>query len=422
MNKFRPVLALTALLAATVIASPLAAADIQPPGQPPGPSDAVSEQASFENFIREFRSTAIAAGISPEIYDHATSGISFNSHIQELNEKQPEFVRPIWEYLEGIVTPQRVEHGRDLMEQHAGLLHRLEEQYGVPPQILTAIWGIETNYGHQLGSFNMVEALANLAFAGPRAEYGRRELLAALQMAQQQHIDPAMMSSSWAGAFGQTQFVPTTFLKYGVRGNGNGPIDLWDSVADALASTANYLQQSGWQAGESWGQEVQLPDDFPYANADVSIKKPVSAWRQMGVKPIQGQYLPSGDQPAAIVLPAGHRGPAFMVFNNFNALLIYNSAVSYGLAVGLLADRLKGLPRVQASWPVDEPALDLSKAIALQQGLTELGFSTGGADGAVGPKTRDAIRMYQQSRGLPADGFATNSLVQRVLSEKSTQH
>lgn len=405
-------------MAGTVAAGPLAAADIQPLSAP----DIVAEQANFENFIREFRATAIATGISPEIYDRATSGISFNPRIEELNEKQPEFVRPIWEYLQGIITPQRVEHGRELMVQHAGLLHRLETQYGVPPQILTAIWGIETNYGRQLGSFNMVEALANLAFDGPRAEYGRRELLAALQMAQQQHIDPTIMSSSWAGAFGQTQFVPTTFLKYGVSENRNGPIDLWDSVADALASTANYLQQSGWQAGQPWGQEVQLPDDFPYGNADLPIKKPVSEWRQMGVRAIAGQHLPSDDQSAAILLPAGHRGPAFMVFNNFSALLTYNSALSYGLAVGLLADQLKGLPRVQASWPVDEPALDLSSAIALQQGLTQLGFSTGGADGVFGPKTRDAIRMYQQSRGLPADGFATESLVQRVLNENSAGH
>lgn len=415
MKRLRSVLALTALLAGTVAAGPLVAAAIQPTVAP----DIVAEQADFANFVHEFRATAIAAGISPEIYDRATSGISFNPQIQELNEKQPEFVRPIWEYLEGVITPERIERGRDLMEDDAGLLRRLRAQYGVPPQILTAIWGIETNYGRSLGSFNMMEALANLAFAGPRAEYGRREFLAALRMAQQQDIDPTTMSSSWAGAFGQTQFIPTTFLKYGVKEHGNGPIDLWDSVADALASTANYLQQSGWHAGEPWGEEVRLPDDFPFASADVSIRKPVSEWRQMGVRAIPGQELPSGDQMAAIILPAGHRGPAFMVFDNFNALLTYNSAVSYALAVGLLADRLKGFPRVQASWPTDEPALDLASAIALQQGLTDLGFSTGGADGIFGPKTRDAIRLYQQSRGLPPDGFATEALVERVLNEKT---
>lgn len=405
------------MLAGTVAAGPLAAADTQQISAP----DIVSEQASFANFIRDFRTTAIAAGISPEVYERATLRISFNPRIQELNQKQPEFVRPIWEYLEGVITPQRVEQGRELMEQHSGLLHRLEAQYGVPPQILTAIWGIETNYGRQLGSFNMVEALANLAFEGPRAEYGRRELLAALQMAQQQHIDPATMSSSWAGAFGQTQFIPTTFLKYGVRENPNGPINLWDSVADALASTANYLRQSGWRADEPWGEEVRLPDNFPYASADVSIKKPVSQWKQMGVAAMPGHELP-GDLTAAIVLPAGHRGPAFMVFNNFDALLTYNSATSYALAVGLLADRLKGSSRIQASWPADEPPLDLSRAIALQQGLTQLGFSTGGADGLFGPKTRDAIRLYQESRGLPADGFATEGLVQRVLNEPPPTH
>lgn len=421
MKRIRPALALAALLAGIIAAGPARAATATPDAAA-APAAVAEQQTDFDHFVHDFRATAIANGISPEVYDRATSGISFNPRVQELNLKQPEFVRPVWEYLQGVITPQRIERGRELMEQYADLLHRLEAQYGVPPQILTAIWGIETNYGRNQGSFNLVEALANLAFAGPRAEYGRRELLATLQMAQQQNIDPTSMSGSWAGAFGQTQFIPTTFLKYAVNGTGNGRIDLWNSVADALASTANYLQQSGWQTGQSWGQEVRLSAEFPYASADTSIRRPVSEWAQLGVRAMPGQNLPDGDQLAAILLPAGHRGPAFLVLNNFKALLTYNSSISYGLAVGLLADRLKGLAGVQASWPVDEPALDLSSAIALQQGLTDLGFSTGGADGVFGPKTRDAIRLYQESRGLPADGFPTESLVERVLNEKSITH
>src|SRR5579872_3530791 len=244
-----PRLALALLLGAAPVYATAA------PGDAPA-GDSATEQASFENFIHQFRATALAAGIAPDVYDRATSGISFNPKIEEMNEKQPEFVRPVWDYLATVITPQRIARGRELIEEHATLFHRLREKYGVPPQILTAIWGIETGYGRNTGSFNLIEALANLAFEGPRTDYGRRELLAALQMAQQQHIDPVGMTGSWAGAFGQTQFIPSTFLKYAVDENGNGKVDLWTSIPDALASTANYLEQSGWQTGESWGEEV----------------------------------------------------------------------------------------------------------------------------------------------------------------------
>jgi membrane-bound lytic murein transglycosylase B len=336
-----------------------------------------------------------------------------------LNEKQPEFVRPVWDYLAGVITPERIEQGRELIAADSGLFQGLTARFGIPPQILTAIWGIETGYGRNTGSFNLVEALANLAFEGPRTAFGRRELMAALEIAQQQHIDPGQMTGSWAGAFGQTQFIPTTFLKYAIDGNGDGRIDLWNSPADALASTANYLQQSGWQSGQPWGEEVRLPDDFPYGSADISIKKTVADWAKLGVLALPGQQLPSGDQSASILLPAGRRGPAFLVLNNFDVLLKYNSAIPYALAVALLSDRIKGLPGVRASWPVDEPMLDQSSAIALQQGLTDLGFPTGGADGVFGARTRQAVRAYQESRGLPADGFPTSDLLTRVLNERS---
>lgn len=414
------VLALAVLLSGVITSGPLVAA--APPSEAATTPDAAIERANFEGFIRDFRATALGAGISPEVYDRATSGISFNPRIEELNGKQPEFVRPIWEYLGGVITPQRVARGRELIQENAALFQRLRAQFGVSPQILTAIWGIETGYGHSLGSFNLIEALANLAFEGPRADYGRRELLAALQMAQQQHIDPTGMTGSWAGAFGQTQFIPSTFLKYGVDENGNGRIDLWNSPGDALATTANYLAQSGWRSGEPWGEEVRLPESFPYAQADLSIRKPVSEWQQLGVQPIPGQSLPPGDAMAAILLPAGHRGPAFLVTHNFDVLLKYNNAISYALGVGLLADRLHGAAGVQASWPTDEPALNLQSAMNLQQGLADLGFPAGTPDGALGPRTRDAIRMYQESRGLPPDGFATESLVQRVLNESAAGH
>src|SRR5205085_5436329 len=201
------------------------------PGSESSASNAAAEQSGFENFLRQFRATAVAAGISPATYDHATSGISLNPRIEELNEKQPEFVRPVSEYLETVITPERIAKGRELMRQNRGLLRRLNEQYGVPPSILTAICGIETRYGRQLGTFNLIEALTNLAYDGPRTDYGRTQLIAAMRIAQEQHVDPAQMTGSWAGAFGQTQFIPTTFLKYAVDGDRDGRIDLWNSTA-----------------------------------------------------------------------------------------------------------------------------------------------------------------------------------------------
>jgi len=359
----------------------------------------------------------LAAGISPATYDRATSGISLNPRIEELNEKQPEFVRPVSEYLETVITPERIAKGRELMRQNRGLLRRLNEQYGVPPSILTAIWGIETRYGRQLGTFNLIEALANLAYDGPRTDYGRTQLIAAMRIAQEQHVDPAQMTGSWAGAFGQTQFIPTTFLKYAVDGDRDGRIDLWNSTADALASTANYLDESGWRAGEPWGEEVRLPENFPYAEADLTIRKPLSEWAELGVRSMSGKPLPADPEPASVILPAGHRGPAFLVLNNFNVLLKYNTAIPYALALALLSDRLKGSDGVHASWPADGVALNQLAAVALQQALTELGFSTGSADGVFGARTRQAIRAYQQSRGLPADGFPSSGLVARVLAE-----
>jgi len=415
VRELKPVLALTALLMASTVGVVWAAV---PPLANPA-ANVEAQQTNFANFLREFRSTALNAGISPELYDRATSGISVNPRVEELNEKQPEFVRPIWDYLSGAVTAQRVERGRELIGEHFGLFRRLSDRFGVPPQILTAIWGIETGYGRTTGTFNLIEALANLAFEGPRADYGRRELLASLQIAQQQNLDPGRMTGSWAGAFGQTQFIPTTFLKYAVDGDGDGRIDLWSSPADALASTANYLRQSGWQPGQKWGEEVQLPPEFAYANANLSVRKSVAEWEQLGVHAFPGQHLPAGDELASVILPAGYRGPAFLVLNNFNVLLKYNSAIPYALAVGLLADRMRGSSGVRASWPTDEALLDQSSAVALQDGLTALGFPTGGTDGVLGARTAQAIRAYQLARGLPADGYPTENLLLRILNERS---
>jgi membrane-bound lytic murein transglycosylase B len=357
----------------------------------------------------------------PTTYDRAVSTIVLNPKIEELNEKQPEFVRPIWEYLAGAISETRVSRGRDQMAANAQLFARLQDSYGVPPEVLTAIWGLETGYGQNEGSFNLFEALATLAFEGPRMDYGRRQFLAALKIADVEGRDPATMTGSWAGAFGHTQFVPTTFLEHAIDGDGDGKRDMWNSPADALASAANYLKQSGWRPGEPWGEEVRLPQGFAYEQAEAGNRKPIAEWAKLGVRNAAGEPLPDSTDEAAIFLPAGYRGPAFLTRNNFNAILRYNAASSYALAIGLLSDRLKGAGIVQASWPVDESPLDETGRTALQDGLTALGFSTGGTDGVLGRRTQQAIRDYQKARGLPADGFATPGLLTRVLNERGAK-
>ena len=413
--------AVAALAIACLSPLPGAAQDVStvPVAPPPEAAVPLPDPATrFRTFIETFRAEALAAGIPGDLYDRATLTIALNPRVEQLNLSQPEFVRPVWDYIESAVTETRVNRGRDLIGVNADLFARLQSQYGVPEEVITAIWGMETGYGANLGSFNLFEALATLAYEGPRSTYGRRQLIAALKIAQTEGRDPSTMSGSWAGAFGFTQFVPTTFLEKAVDGDGDGKRDLWGSPADALASTANYLNQSGWKSNEAWGGEVRLPENFPYETADPEIRMPISDWTAKGVRKLNGEPLSESVEPAAIFLPAGARGPAFLVQANFYAILKYNFATSYALAVSVLSDRLKGQTGIAGTWPRGEENLSVRQRVTLQEGLTTLGYDTGGADGVLGRRTRAAIREFQKARGLPADGYATASLLTRVLNER----
>jgi membrane-bound lytic murein transglycosylase B len=381
------------------------------------PSDTRTQDEKFAAFIRDFRAEAIAAGVTPETYDRSMSGLHRNQRVEQLTTEQPEFVRPIWQYLDSAVSPDRVEKGQEMLATYPTMLAKLEARFSVPKEILLAIWSQESGYGANMGSFNLFEALATLAYDGPRKQRARDELIAALKMEQQEHLSPSQMTSSWAGAFGQTQFEPTSFLKNAVDGDGDGRRDLWNSPADALASAANLLHHADWHMGEPCLYEVSLPKNFPYELTGDDAPRAMSEWKQLGVRTIYGDELPGTPAEGAIYLPAGARGPAFMVFHNFKVVLTYNNAAAYALSVCNLADRLKGGGRIVAQWPRDEQPLNRDDRFALQAALKKLGYDAGGIDGMLGHQTRAALRAYQKDRHIPADGFPTKEMSGRLNAE-----
>lgn len=431
----RPPPVLTGLQRLAVLCSTLVAvacaATAPKPAPPPGPVVTIpiapqpvppgSGNAKFDAFLAEARKTALAEGITEQSFDAATAGIAPIASIAAMNANQPEFAKPVWSYLDSAVSPRRVADAKVMLARYGDVLTRIEATSGVPKEVLVAIWGMETDYGSDTGGFNIFAALATLAYDGPRADYAKPEFFAALKLYQQQHYPLSEMVASWAGAFGQTQFTPTTFFKYATDGDGDGRIDLWASAPDALASSARLLADQGWRTGEPWGYEVKLPNNFPYEEADTDTQKTVAEWGAMGVKTADGSLLPQSSDNAGIYLPAGARGPAFLVLPNFRVILKYNNAASYALAVGLLADRMAGGAGVKHSWPRDERPLSRTERIQFQTDLSRLGFDAGAPDGVLGHKSRAALRQYQQSKGLVADGFATTSLL-AMLDKDAAGH
>ena len=388
------------------VPAPAVIAPVPPPQAHPGSGD-----AKFDAFLAEARTEALAQGITAATFDSAVAGLAPLPGIIAMNANQPEFARPVWSYLDSAVSARRIKDAQFMLARYGEVLDKIAAQSGVPKAILVAIWGLESDYGADSGGFNLFAALATLAYDGPRASYARPEFLAALQIYQQQHYASSEMVGSWAGAFGQTQFTPTTFIKYAADGDGDGQIDLWRSAPDALASAARLLADQGWTRNQPWGYEVTLPDNFAYEDADIDTQKSISEWSARGVKTASGDALSPSQDSAAIYLPAGARGPAFLVFANFRVILKYNNAASYALAISLLADRMTGAGPVRHSWPRDERALSRSERIAFQADLQKLGFDPGTPDGVLGRRSRAALRQYQKSKSLAADGFATVALL-----------
>lgn len=373
----------------------------------------IQPSQTFEQWQAAFRKDALAAGINPSLFDRAFAGVTPDMSVIRADRSQPEFARPVWEYLDGALSALRVRKGQALLSQYADTLSAIEQRYGVDRQVLVAVWGMESNFGSFQGDKSVIRSLATLAYEGRRPGFAHAQLLAALQILQQGDIAPEKMLGSWAGAMGQTQFIPTTYNTHAVDFDGDGRRDIWNSPADALASTAHYLQSSGWQKGQPWGFEVKVPSTFNYALADGAIRKSVAEWTQLGVKLPNGASVPAGSEQlsAALLLPAGYRGPAFLILDNFRAVLKYNNSSSYALAVNLLSERFSDAGRINGEWPKDDLPLSRTERIELQTLLSANQYDAGNPDGIIGANTRKAIRAAQQSFGWPADGYPTRKLL-----------
>jgi len=401
-----PAPGMTATPAQAVRASP-------PQAVRPAPAPAVAA-SGFERWIAEFRRSASAAGIDDKTLALAFDTVRELPQVVELDRRQPEFTRAVWDYLDSAVSAQRVSRGQMKLQEVQASADAAAVRYGVPASVVAAIWGMESNYGSNYGDIPTIDALATLGFEGRREDWAKGQLMAALKILQNGDIDRAHMIGSWAGAMGQTQFLPSAFLAYAVDADNDGRRDIWGSMADVTASTANYLARSGWLRGQPWGYEVRLPVGFDLARADSSVRQASTQWATDGLRTVDG----SADLPpltdATVLLPAGARGPAFLVGPNFRAILRYNNSTSYALGVGLLSQRLAGGPGVSADWPRDLTALSRVQIQSLQTALNQRGFVSGTADGLMGPATREGIRAWQRSENLPPDGYPTLEVLQRL--------
>ncbi|HKH95562.1 MAG TPA: lytic murein transglycosylase [Beijerinckiaceae bacterium] len=359
--------------------------------------------ADFRSCLAGLKGDAAARGVSGATYDAATSGVQPDMKILELMDNQPEFKTPIWDYLGFLVDEERVEEGRAAMSRAGSALAEAERRFGVDRHVIAGVWGVESNFGKDIGGRPLVQSLATLSCVPNRRQgYFRGEFFATLQIIQRGDVAANRLNGSWAGAFGHTQFMPSTFLRLAVDLDGDGRRDVVDSVPDALGSTANFLKKAGWVTGLPWGYEVRLPSGYG-GTSGRGNKRPLSAWAAAGITRIDGRPL-SGDYNAGLLLPAGANGPAFLVTRNFDALYSYNAAESYGLAIAILSERLRGNPGIRTAWPTDDPPLSRAERRELQRLLAARGYDVGEPDGKIGQKTRDAVKEIEKAMGMPLRG------------------
>ena len=369
-----------------------------------------AQERSFDDWLRDLRVEAISLGIRESTLEALDELEAPLERVLELDNSQPEFVQTFTRYLSLRITANQVSRGQTLLQQHAELLEEVRQSYGVQPHYLVAFWAVESNYGRATGGFSVLQALATLAYDPRRSAFFRRELLTALQIIDEGHIAAANMSGSWAGAMGQLQFLPSVFYEYGVDGDEDGRIDIWNSLPDIFHSAGNFLNNLGWRGDERWGREVLLPENFDYSQVGTRTQKPLQDWQDLGIALVDGSPIPIANMNASVVLPAGAAGPAFLAYQNFRATMGYNPSTFYALTVGHLADRYTGAGPIQRM-PENEQAMSVADVRELQALLNAAGFDSGEPDGRVGRQTRAAIRAYQESINFPMDGYASAQLL-----------
>ena len=363
-----------------------------------------ADPAEFERCITQLQQQATAHGISSKTVDEVIPSLQYQARVIELDRSQPEFTQSFADYFARRVSQGRIDKGRALYAEIGDFLDELTRQYGVPGPYLLSFWGLETNFGTYLGGMPTLDSLATLACDQRRSEFFTTEFLLALELLEREDLPAQKMKGSWAGAVGQTQFMPSSYLRYAKDGDGDGKVDLWNSRRDALASAANFLNKLGWQREQRWGREVALPEDFDFAQDPG--KRPLGDWMALGLRQANGGLLPVvAGMDAQLIMPAGHKGPVFLVYDNFEVIMRWNRSTSYALSVGHLADRIAGAGALLQTIPDDQPRLRRSDVIQMQELLSAKGFDSGKADGLLGPATRLALREYQLSEGLAGDGF-----------------
>ncbi len=370
--------------------------------------------ADFDAWLVELRAEAAAKGISQKTLDAALTGLQPIQKVIDLDRNQPEFTQTFWRYMEPRITDTRIADGQVRLAANQKVLDQVEGDHGVPAESLMAFWGLETNYGTYMGDYEVIAALATLAWDERRSAFFRTELLNALTIVEQGHITAAGMIGSWAGAMGHFQFLPSTFLNNALDYDNDGKKDIWNNTSDAFASAAHFLENSGWVPGLPWGYEVVMPADFPWEQSGADNRQPVARWQALGVRRPDGGDLTLQEKSGAILLPAGWQGPAFVVLQNFYTILRWNNSHLYAISVGHLSDRIAGKGPFKAVKPVEEERLSREEIKTMQEYLNKLGFDSGTPDGKVGPKTRAALRAFQAKNGFPADAYPTRAIIEAM--------